>query len=304
MKFTDSQLNDIRRLFNQIATETYGLEREALKATAFIPRQSGVGEWAGSWTYKVLSEMGIAKFISDYAEELPPVSRAMELRTVTIRQIADSYGYSEAEVMQWLTAGIDLSRDDAETARRKIDEKVDEVLLVGDKSVGIEGLFNNSNVTKVTIEAGAKGTTDFKSKTLDEIVASVQAMIDGAYALNGGSVVLDTIILPHGAFSHIATASVSATGSTTILNHLKTVFLEQGITDWQESRKLDGIGDSSKDRAVLYKKAANVVSYVLPIPFRQKAPQECALHFKVPCYARIGGTVIKNPKAIVYADGV
>ena len=41
-----------------------------------------------------------------------------------------------------------------------------------------------------------------------------------------------------------------------------------------------------------------------PEPFRQKNPQEQALHYKVPCYARIGGTVIKNLKGVVYCDGV
>lgn len=137
MAFKDSDIVRLKSLFNQIATETYGLEREALDATKFIPAQGGVGQWAGSWTYKVLSEFGVAKFIGDYAEDLPPVSRALELRTVLIRTIADSYGYSEAELMTWLAAGVDVSRDDAETARRKIDEKVDEVLLLGDKSVNI-----------------------------------------------------------------------------------------------------------------------------------------------------------------------
>lgn len=67
--------------------------------------------------------------------------------------------------------------------------------------------------------------------------------------------------------------------------------------NWDESRKLTG-------RAVAYKKAPSVLAYVLPEPFRQKEPQAHALHYKVPCYARIGGTVIKNLKGIVYADGV
>lgn len=304
MEFKDGQLDSLKRLFNQIATETYGLEREALDATKFIPAQTGVGQWTGSWTYKVASELGVAKFISDYAEDLPPVSRALEMRTILVRSIADSYGYSEAEVMQWLAAGVDLSRDEAETARRKIDEKVDEVLLVGDKDQGVSGLFNNPNVSSVAIEAGDAGTTTLKTKTVDEIVATIQAMVDAVYTGSNGTVRGDTLILPHEAYAHVATKRVSDYDGTTILDYLKTVFAAQGVANWFESRKLDGIGASSKDRAVFYKRSANVVSYVLPVPFRQKEVQEKALHFMVPCYARIGGTVIKNLKAVVYADGV
>ena len=305
MAFKDSELVRLKSLFNQIATETYGLEREALDATKFIPAQGGVGQWAGSWTYKVLSEFGVAKFIGDYAEDLPPVSRALELRTVLIRTIADSYGYSEAELMTWLAAGVDVSRDDAETARRKIDEKVDEVLLLGDKSVSVEGLFNNSNVSVATIEAGATSSaTAWSGKTVDEIVKDVQTLVDAIYNGSKNTVKGDTLILPHSAFAHVSTTRVGATDSRTILEHLKAVFAAQGIVNWYESAKLDTAGASGKTRAVLYRKAPNVVAYVLPVPFRQKEAQECALHYKVPCYARIGGTVIKNIKGVVYADGV
>ncbi len=304
MAFKDSELVRLKSLFNQIATETYGLEREALDATKFIPAQGGVGQWAGSWTYKVLSEFGVAKFISDYAEDLPPVSRALELRTVLIRTIADSYGYSEAELMTWLAAGVDVSRDDAETARRKIDEKVDEVLLLGDSSVNVEGLFNNSNVSVATIEAGASSATAWSGKTVDEIVKDVQAMVDAIYSGSKNTVKGDTLILPHSAFAHASTTRVGANDSRTILEHLKAVFAAQGIVNWYESAKLDTAGASGKTRAVLYRKASNILAYVLPVPFRQKEAQECALHYKVPCYARIGGTVIKNIKGVVYADGV
>lgn len=298
MNFSDKQKALILALFGKIANETYGLERDALGATKFIPAQGGLSPWLTSWAYKTVSEVGMAKFIADYADDLPPVARLMKLETVGIKTIADAYAYSEFELQQWLTAGIDVSRDDAETARRKIDDKVDEVLLVGDTEQGITGLFNNANVTVVSVASNAGTTsTKWKDKTLDEIVADVNAIIDAGYALNKGSIVLDSIILPHEAFAHIATTRVSQYDGTSILDYLKKLFAAQGIVNWNESRKLTG-------RAVAYKKAPSVLSYVLPEPFRQKEPQSHALHYKVPCYARIGGTVIKNLKGIVYADGV
>lgn len=298
MNFSDKQKALILALFGKIANETYGLERDALGATKFIPAQGGLSPWLTSWAYKTVSEVGMAKFIADYADDLPPVARLMKLETVGIKTIADAYSYSEFELQQWLTAGIDVSRDDAETARRKIDDKVDEVLLVGDTEQGITGLFNNANVTVVSVASNAaKTSTKWKDKTLDEIVADVNVIIDAGYALNKGSIVLDSIILPHEAFAHIATTRVSQYDGTSILDYLKKLFAAQGIVNWNESRKLTG-------RAVAYKKAPSVLAYVLPEPFRQKEPQAHALHYKVPCYARIGGTVIKNLKGIVYADGV
>ena len=197
MIFQDSELNKLSRLFNQIINETYGLERESLDALSFIPPQAGIGQWLRTWTYKVLSEMGIAKLISDYAEDLPPVSRALELKTNEIREYGVSYGYSEFELMQWLTAGIDLSRDEAETARRKIDEKVDEVLFVGDKDANTTGFLNNANVPMVVVPTGAGGGTAIRGKTLLEIIATFQAMIDTVRNNTRRTVKADTGRRPH-----------------------------------------------------------------------------------------------------------
>ena len=302
MPFNTKQNAAILALFGVIAKETYGLDREALHATEFVPMQTGVAPFAGSFSYKVISDVGMAKFVADYADDLPPVGRFLKIESAGIRTLAISYAYSNVELEQYLTAGIDVSRDDAVSARHYIDKKVDEVILIGDADQGLSGLFNNPNVTVVASPNNAAGTsTKIKNKDLSEIVKTVQAMVDGAYALNKGTIILDSIIWDHEAYAYLSTTPVSAQNSTSILNYLKEIFREQGIVNWNESRKLDEIGGG---RAVLYKKAPTIVSYILPIQFKQEEAQPHALHYKVPCYARVGGTIIKNIKGIVYCDGV
>lgn len=305
MIFQDSELNKLSRLFNQIINETYGLERESLDALSFIPPQAGIGQWLRTWTYKVLSEMGIAKLISDYAEDLPPVSRALELKTNDIREYGVSYGYSEFELMQWLTAGIDLSRDEAETARRKIDEKVDEVLFVGDKDANTTGFLNNANVPMVVVPTGAGGGTAIRGKTLLEIIATFQAMIDTVRNNTRRTVKADTVLLPHDAFVYLSTTPKDETGGDlTILEYLKKVFASQGLVNWKECAKLDEAGEGGTTRAVIYKYSPSVLTRCIPIPFKQDEPQKKSLHYMVPCYARIGGVAFKNINAVAYADGL
>ena len=176
MNFNPTQKVAILAMFGVIANETYGLDRVALNATTFIPMQDGVQPWQSAWGYKVVSEVGMAAFIADYADDLPPVARFLTPKSVGIKTIGDSYAYSEFELQQWLATKVDLSRDDAETARRKIDEKVDDVLLMGDEGQGVTGLFNNENVTVVESSAGASGQTDFENKTYKEIVAQFRAV--------------------------------------------------------------------------------------------------------------------------------
>lgn len=305
MNFNPAQKVAILAMFGVIANETYGLDRVALNATTFIPMQDGVQPWQSAWGYKVVSEVGMAAFIADYADDLPPVARFLTPKSVGIKTIGDSYAYSEFELQQWLATKVDLSRDDAETARRKIDEKVDDVLLMGDEGQGVTGLFNNENVTVVESSAGASGQTDFENKTYKEIVAQFRAVFAAQKNLFKDKKVatkIDSVILPDDAFGYLETTNVSDSIDTSILDSLKAKFPQ--IVNWYRSELLEDAGANGTGRAVFYRKAKNVLSYVLPEPFRQKNPQEQALHYKVPCYARIGGTVIKNLKGVVYCDGV
>jgi len=305
MNFSPTQKVAILAMFGVIANETYGLDRVALNATTFIPMQDGVQPWQSAWGYKVVSEVGMAAFIADYADDLPPVARFLTPKSVGIKTIGDSYAYSEFELQQWLATKVDLSRDDAETARRKIDEKVDDVLLMGDEGQGVTGLFNNENVTVVESSAGASGQTDFENKTYKEIVAQFRAVFAAQKNLFKDKKVatkIDSVILPDDAFGYLETTNVSDSIDTSILDSLKAKFPQ--IVNWYRSEMLEDAGANGTGRAVFYRKAKNVLSAVVPEPFRQKNPQEQALHYKVPCYARIGGTVIKNLKGIVYCDGV
>lgn len=305
MNFSPTQKAAILAMFGVIANETYGLDRVALNATTFIPMQDGVQPWQSAWGYKVVSEVGMAAFIADYADDLPPVARFLTPKSVGIKTIGDSYAYSEFELQQWLATKVDLSRDDAETARRKIDEKVDDVLLMGDEGQGVTGLFNNENVTVVESSAGASGQTDFENKTYKEIVEQFRAVFAAQKNLFKDKKVatkIDSVILPDDAFGYIETTNVSDSIDTSILDSLKAKFPQ--IVNWYRSELLEDAGANSTGRAVFYRKAKNVLSAVVPEPFRQKNPQEQALHYKVPCYARIGGTVIKNLKGVVYCDGV
>lgn len=308
MIFTDEQTVKIRELFRQIQSEIYGLDRADLTATTLVPAETGLKEWIRSYVYKYATEVGMAKFVSDYAEDIPPVSRFLQAKAVEIKTIADSYGFSEIELNEWLATGMDVSRDEAETARVKIDEKVDEVILKGDASAGFQGLINNANVTMYVPATGATSGSVLAGRNLAGVTAEIQGMIDAqkklaANASGKATVKADTLLLAPADYAYIATQPINANNATTMLSWLKQTFPQ--ISTWAEVEELHNAGATgTKDRAVLYKKDRRCVAYLLPVPFRQKQAQECALHYKVPCFARCGGTIFKDLKSVIYADGV
>jgi len=310
MKLNDTDLSKLNRLFNQILTETYALPRENLDATTFVPMQTGINPWVKSWTYKTISELGMAKIVSDGAKDLPPVSRAMKLATNLLHTVGASYSYTDQELEGWLFAGQDISRDEADTARRKIDELVDTLIYLGDATSGFTGLVNNTNVPIVTLAAtGTGGSIAWNKKTLAQITIDIQAMINtirtNTKGANGKPTsIADSILIPHDAFVHISSTPKNDTSDKQIIDHLKTVFAAQGIVNWNECPALDAAGVGGTSRVMLYKRDVSCLSYVLPIPFRQKTPQEVGLAYIVNCFGRCGGTVFKRPTTAVYGDGV
>lgn len=294
----DADSIKVSNLFNQLLSEAYQLPREDLTATTVVPMQSGLSPWIKSFSFKKVKELGMAKLVADYALDLPPVSRGIELKTVPVHTGGDSWHLSEPDVQAWLTAGENIDTDERDTARRKLDELLDEVILKGDAARGIEGFVNNSNVPVVTIKKAGKWNT----KTRDEIVADLGAAIDAVYANTNRTSKVDSVGLPHDAFAYISRTKVSSNLSTTILEDLKATFPQ--IKNWYELSALEGVGASGADRLVVYKKDASCVAYAAPVPFKQMAPQYKGLCYTVNCYSRIAGTVWKRPTTAAYMDGV
>ncbi len=141
----------IINLFNQIEKETYGLPRENLEAMQSVPLKTGVNKGALTYTYKIISELGMAKIIAPDARDLPPVSRGVKLKTVEIKNIGNSYSFNQHELDAWLFSGQPIDSADADTARRKIDEKTDEIIMNGDEENGLYGLLSNPNVPVITL---------------------------------------------------------------------------------------------------------------------------------------------------------
>lgn len=308
MIFNDEQVVKIRELFRQIQTEIYGLDRADLTAITLVPAETNLKEWIRSYVYKFVTEVGYAKFVSDYAEDLPPVAQFLQAKAVEIKTIADSYSFSEQELNEWLAIGTRIDTAEAETAKVKIDEKVDETILKGDAEAGFQGLINNGNVTMYVPAVGSDSGTVLKGRDLAGVTATIQGMINAQKTLAANdagkaTVKADSLLLAPEDYAYIATTPLNANNSTTMLEWLKKTFPQ--IVNWAEVEELhNASANGDKDRAVLYKKDRKCVAYLLPIPFRQKQAQERALHYKVPCYARCGGTIFKNLKSVIYADGV
>ena len=309
-QYDDSALNSIRHDFNQIERETYAMPREKLDAIQSAPIKQGVNKGAQTYTMRVVSELGMAKIIASDAKELPPVSIGYNKKTVDIFQVGASYKFTQEELDGCAYAGIPLEADDASAARRKIDEKVDEIIYVGDKDWGITGLLNCDNVTVTNAANNTAGTsTKWADKTLDEITADIQTMVDAVFAATkgprgGSSVEADTIKIPRSAYVSLTTRTKGVDSDVTFLKALQDRFAPQGIVNFECCNSANGAGADGKDRALLYKKSKENVFSIITVPFRVLPAQYVGLSVIFNCIGRTAGAVWRRPTTGVYMDGI
>lgn len=305
-------LNSLRRDFNQIEKEAYDLPRESLDAIMSAPIKGGISKGAQTYTVRTITKLGMAKVISADAKDLPPVSLAFKKNTVEIHNVGASYKFTNEELDGAAFAGIPLESLDARAARQTIDEKVDEIIYVGEKDWGLLGLLTNPNVTRTVAATGASSSKKWKDKTLDEITADIQTMVNAVFeATKGprgsGTVTPNTLKVPREAYTSLTTRTKGVDSDVTFLKALLDRFAPQGITAIECCNSAAGVGtidNNPVDRALLYKKAPENVFSILPVVFKVLPAQYVGLSIIYNCVARTGGTAWRRPTTGVYMDGV
>ena len=309
-QFDGDALNSIRRDFNQIEREAYKAPREKLDAILSAPVKAGINKGAQTFTYRTVTEVGMAKVIASDATDLPPVSIGYHKETVDIHSVGDHYKFTQEELDSCAYAGIPLESDDALAARRKVDELVDELIYVGNAEWGIQGLLTNPNVTTVAPGQNAAGnSTKWKDKTLDEITVDIQKALDAVFAATkgprGGSTVdLDTVKIPREAYVSLTNRTKGVDSDVTFLKALQDRFAPQGLVNWECCNSANGVGANGKDRALFYKKSKENVFSIIPVPFRVLPPQYKGLSVIFNCIGRCAGCVWRRPTTGAYMDGI
>lgn len=298
----------INKLFEQIETEVYDMPRAAIEAVGKVPLKKGLNKGIQSFTYKVYSALGMAKLVASDAKELPPISGAFKLYNVLVKNIGDSYSFTQSDIDAWLFANESLDKTDALAARKAIEECLDTVLLKGDSEGGIEGLFTNANVPRVTLSA-FNGKIAHKDLTLDQIAQHIQECLDTVFqntkgATGVGTVKPDTILFPRSSWVTLTTKFTGTDSKISYLEALKARFAPQGLINFDLCNAGNGVGVEGKDRMMVYKNDVENVFGIVTEPLRVLPAQYQGLNAIFNLFARTAGTAFRRPTSAVYADGV
>lgn len=290
------------RELEYIKRQSKDTKQKKLKGTLLVPISSEAPEWADTFTYRRLTRVGLAKMITDYSHDFPRADVYREEFSVRIKALGSSYAYSKDEIMQSMQTGTRLSKERGLSCKRAVDELQDDIIWNGETDTGIQGFLDYPGITEYTIPNGVGGDTEWSTKTPDEIIADMNAIVTAVIDTTNGVEAPDTMIMPISQFRLISTTRMADGTNTTILKH----FLEtNGIiktVDW--TVELSGAGASGSDRVMVYPRDSEYVACEIPMIYREEAPQQKGLEFKVIARQKTAGVIIYYPLSCAFADNI
>lgn len=290
-----------QRELEQVKAKSYDVLKAPLKAFELIPVDSTTAPGATTVTYEQYDSTGIAKIISNYADDLPTADVKGKEFHSTIKSIGNSYVYSKNDIRAAQFAGKPLNQRKAIAAVEAHRQLMNKLAFFGDSEYGIQGLLTNSNIPSAPVVAGAATTLTWATKTPDEILKDLNSAVSDMLDLTKGVEVPNTIVMPIAQYNHIATTARSANSDTTILEFFKGNNPGIEVT-W--ATELKGAFAGSTDGFIVYNRNPDKLWMEIPMMVQMSPAQEKGLSYSVSVESRFGGVIVPYVLSVSFRYGI
>lgn len=313
MHFDDAEDASVffARELDYVKSQSYDVQYPELTAMSLFPMSSEVDPGAETITYYSYEKIGFAKIISNYATDLPRADVKGKPTSAIIKSIGASYGYSIQDMRASRMAGKSLDSRRAESARYQIDRLNNTIAWNGDKETGLRGVLSAENdVPLFVLPAGAAGGTSWLSKTADEIITDITAMLTQMSETTMGVETPDTLAIPKSVYIALQNKRIEGT-STSVLK-----YIQENVPDIKEIARCPELEPKATETnpyaaasdgqgvALLFKKDSRKLTIENPLPFIQYPVQTQGLEMVVPCEARTAGAMIYYPMSMLICVGI
>jgi hypothetical protein len=267
-----------------------------------VSNEGGPGAVFRKW--RMFDRLGVAKALSEAGDNVPFVSLTGQEFSSKAHSYAIAAPFTDDELEQAQFGGVPLQQMKITAMRDGYEDTVDDLILLGSKEEGIQGLLDHPNVAVYTpgTSAGA-GDDTFPNKTPLEIVADFDAIITGIRVATKRTQQVTLVLLSVERLALLARTPMG-TGDTgyTILKHLQATF-PGVIFDAVDQLSTAGVG--STQRLIAMEQSPDVIDFWEPQPYTMY-PEFKDKPFRrvVPAKGRCGGVSLYRPLAVAFMDNI
>lgn len=286
------------RALDYVKARTYARVLPPLAGERLVPVSEDTPAGAQSVTYRIYDEVGMAKIISNYADDLPRADvRAREV-SVPVRSIGDSYGYTQQDLRAALMTGSNLPGRKADAARSAVVRKENSLMVKGDADYGMYGIANHPNIPTIAATGAFAALTNGAGG--DQMVSDMTNLINQVNAQSNGIHNANVVGLPGAVRAKLATTRTTSEGMFALAS-LQQAF--PGV-EFIAAEELKGMGGGGTNIVIAADRDLDNFYYDRAMAFTQHPPQARNLEMVVPCEARAAGFILVRPLSICALTGV
>jgi hypothetical protein len=286
-----------------IKAATYDTKYKPNKILTLLPISSEAGPAVAEITWRAFSRVGVAKMVSDYAQDFPRVDIYGVEYSVKPKGLGASYGYSVEEIRRAQMAGLPLETRRAEAARRAVEDKMASIALTGETGTNLKGFINYSGITSYTVASGGTGgSKKWADKTAAQILDDMHGIVHGVVNATNGIEQPDTMLMPLAQYNLISTKRLGDGSDETVMSYfLKT---NRYITRIDWLTELKDAGGTGVDHMMVYVNDPMHLTLEIPLMFEQYEADKKAMAYEIPCYAKTAGVIIYYPASVAAGSGI
>ena len=313
------------RDLTEVMGRTFDVKYPDLKARQILPVFTGVDPGAEGYVWRQYDRVGAAKVVDSYGADLPEsevIANEFQSRCLSI---GASYSYSIQDLRKARMAGIPLETRKALSARRSMEQAIEQIAFFGLAQVPGTGasqamqfvpasqntndpmaMYGFTNFPGLTVSTTTNNWTS-ASTSVSTIVSDFNQMFLTVIQNSKGVHTPDTVVLPLSIWSQLSTTARSTTFTDdSVLQYLQKENPWLKAVYWSTMLETAGLkqdGSTPGPRILLLERNEENLQLVIPQEFEQLPPQMVNLMFKIPCHMRIGGLRVSYPKSILALDG-
>lgn len=289
----------LQAMSNRIREKAY----PQFKGKNLLPMQNEAPFGAEEFAYVVADRVGMLKHITNYADDLPNIEVTGEKMVVNIRAFGGSIIYSVFEIAKATVAGMNIVDRKGMAIRNAAEQKLDQIIWVGDAETGLTGLYNAPNVTTRTAPNGATGSSStWATKTAEEIYADLVYPITQQATDTLGAERPDTVVMTSASYERARTTFFTDNTGENAMERFKKSYPEITVetVEW-----LGPQGTGQANSAMIhYRNDSEKLGVEVPKPFTMMPPEARNLATVVDGYLATAGVVVYFPLSVTVTNGI
>lgn len=289
-----------------IKSRSYDVQYADLQARDLFPVSNEGGMGVTAITYRTYDQVGAAKVINSYADDLPRADVSAKETTIPIRSVGISFGYNLDEIQSSSITGQSLDQRRANAGVRAVEQSINDISWFGDAASGLPGFLTNPNIPIGSVVDPGAGT-EWVNKSPDEILFDVNDLFADIFETTKMVERPNTLLVPPRQWSYISSTPRSPNSDTTILQYLVQnspyISSESDIIPVNELQA-ENNPTQATDMMVAYDRNPDKLQLEIPVELEWMPVQQKNLEFIVPGRNRQAGVNIYYPLSIAFATGI